>query len=65
MRKRMSRVSELLVLATITALNIVQSCWAGPPPPPSTAPSVPAGSIEVSIATAAAIAGYGYWKSRK
>jgi hypothetical protein len=64
MRKHISRIFEIVILASITALNIVQTCWAGPPGPPVII-TAPLGGDGILIATSCAIAGYGYWKSRK
>jgi hypothetical protein len=73
MRKQLSRISELFVLASITALDISQTCWAGPPGTPdqygagsgSGIITAPLGGDGILIATTFAIAGYGYWKSRR
>ena len=73
MRKRTSQIIELLALASITVLEITQTCWADPPGPPGTTGSgsgsgvitAPLGGDGILIATTFAIAGYGYWKSRK
>ncbi|MDR3579646.1 MAG: hypothetical protein P4L44_06770 [Oryzomonas sp.] len=71
MRKRTSQIIELLALASIVVLDITQTCWAGPPGPPGTTGSgsgiitAPLGGDGILIVTTVAIAGYGYWKSRK
>jgi hypothetical protein len=71
MRKRTSRIIELLALASITVLGITQTCWAGPPGTPDSYGSgsgiitAPLGGDGILIAVSCAIAGYGYWKSRK
>jgi hypothetical protein len=64
MRKRTSRIIELIALASITVLDITQTCWAGPPGPPVII-TAPLGGNGILIAATVAIAGYGYWKSRK
>lgn len=74
MRKRSSQIIELLALASIMVLDLTQTSWAGPPGPPgSTGTSgygsgiitAPLGGDGILIVTTVAIAGYGYWKSRK
>ncbi len=67
MNRRFS-ILELLAYAALVLIGISTTALAGPPPPPTIAgaiPSTPVGGPEVTIATAAVIAGYGYWKSRK
>jgi hypothetical protein len=65
MHNKLTRFVEGLVLATLTLLNLCAISWAGPPLPPFTTPATPVGGTEVIIATSAAIAAYGIWKSRK
>jgi hypothetical protein len=64
MKQKIDRIAETLTVAGLAILSLYATCWAGPPPPPSI-PATPVGGTEISIATAVAIAGYGYWKSRK
>ena len=66
MKRSINRILETLILSALNILTICATCWAGPPGPPViTAPATPVGDTEVTIATAVAIAGYGYWKARK
>ncbi len=59
-------IPELLLLATLVLVCLATAAVAGPPPPPViSAPATPVGGAEITIATAVAIVGYGYWKSRK
>ena len=64
MRKHIGQISEKLIVASITLVTIAQTCWAGPPGPPVII-TAPLGGDGILIATSCAIAGYGYWKSRK
>ena len=64
MYRRLDKIAESLMLATLVVMNLCTASWADPPPPP-VIPATPVGSTEIIIATAVAIAGYGYWKSRK
>lgn len=65
MKRKLNRIVESLAFAVLTVLNVYSACWGGPPGPPSSPPATPVGGTEITIATAVAIAGYGYWKSRK
>jgi len=66
MYRRLNNIAESLMLATLVIMNLCTASWAGPPLPPGMSPpATPVGGMEITIATAVAIAGYGYWKSRK
>ena len=66
MKRSINRILETLTFSALTILTLCATCWAGPPGPPViSAPATPVGGTEVTIATAVAIAGYGFWKSRK
>jgi len=58
--KTMTRVMAGF-FSTLTTLGAATVCWAAPPGPPVT----PLGGTELSIATAVAVAAYGFWKVRK
>ena len=64
MRKHISQIFELLILAAMSAVIIAQTSWAGPPAPPVII-TAPLGGNGILIATTIAIAGYGFWKSRR
>jgi hypothetical protein len=66
MKRKFERIAETFTFFALTILNLSATCWAGPPGPPNLShPATPVGGTEITIATAVAIAGYGYWKSRK
>jgi hypothetical protein len=66
MKRTFDRIAETFIFSVFTILNLTATCWSGPPGPPDGLPrATPLGGIEITIATAVAIAGYGYWKSRK
>ncbi len=66
MHNRMNRITEILTLVALAILTTCAASWAGPPAPPViSAPATPVGGPEVAILTAAGVAAYGYWKSRK
>lgn len=74
MKRTFDRIAEALFFSVVTILNLTATCWAGPPSPPDLSspiipipgiPSTPIGGTEITIATTIAMAGYGYWKSRK
>lgn len=48
-------------LLIVSSLVAASSSWGPPGPPPTT----PVGDLPFTLLTAGAIAGYGYWKSRK
>jgi hypothetical protein len=61
-------IAEKVAIAALTVSSLAGTAWAGPPPPPviaTTVPHVPVGGPMVSTATALVIAGYGIWKLRK
>jgi len=65
MKPKYARIVEMLTLSLFAMLSLCSISWAGPPAPPASPPATPVGGTEASIAIAVAIAGYGYWKSRK
>ncbi len=60
-------IARLFIMLVLAILTIAATCWGGPPAPPviATAPLTPVGGTEIATATAVAMAGYGFWKSRK
>lgn len=68
MRQKFIRIAETCTLAILTVTSLFSAAWAGPPPPPVIAaqiPATPVGGPAISIATAAGIAAYGLWRSRR
>jgi|OpeIllAssembly_1097287.scaffolds.fasta_scaffold832587_2 hypothetical protein len=66
MKRKIYCIIQALTFFALNVLNLCATCWAGPPGPPTVSPpATPVGGIEITIATAVAIAGYGYWKYRK
>ena len=63
MKRIFGSIAGTLLLAALSALNLCAPCWAGPPGPPI--PATPCGTPVLSALTVAAVAGYGYWKSRR
>ncbi|QWV94734.1 hypothetical protein KP004_06035 [Geomonas oryzisoli] len=64
MKLTVQKIVESAALILVAGLNLCSSCWAGPPAPP-VIPATPVGSAEMSAVTVAAVAAYGFWKSRK
>jgi hypothetical protein len=64
---RYNHIADKLLFTTLAFFNFSALCWADPPPPPviTAPPATPLGGAGITIATAVAIAGYGYWKNRK
>ncbi|GFO54928.1 hypothetical protein GMSM_19350 [Geomonas sp. Red276] len=68
MKKRLIRIAEIAAIAALAVTALAAAVWAGPPAPPvvnAQVPVTPLGGPEVSALTVAAVAAYGYWKSRR
>lgn len=65
MKTGLRAVTETLGFAALGILAFSAACWGGPPLPPSSIPATPVGNAEVSAITVAAVAAYGFWKSRR
>jgi hypothetical protein len=68
MSQKVKRVVEVLIVTVLALIALATAVWAGPPAPPVIAaalPRTPLGGTEISLATAAGIAAYGIWKSRR
>jgi hypothetical protein len=68
MSRKVKRVVEVLSVTALSLIALATVVWAGPPAPPVIAaalPRTPVGGTEISLVTAAGIAAYGIWKSRR
>jgi hypothetical protein len=68
MLQKLIRTGETCLFTALAVTAVCSAAWGGPPPPPvilAQLPATPLGGAETSIATAAGIAAYGWWKSRR